>query len=273
MTMYFEPFDKYLDALRKWDGSSQKPRSIYERALIQSRDLLPDGDRNYVLVPGMGSLLTVLKNGEKLSVVNLDNIDLDSLRALYNGCLSEITQPWIDLCFFEEAGVIHYDSFYDSLPIGAGIDTTIKQLLENLEHSTACLLCIPDGSTLAVADAEVFQKPLRYLLQQRGIKTSFYDSSSSIPDTVIEPSIVNLKLITACGSFAPCIGRTYRITSYDGQSLPHFAVNPEPLYNLIHDGSPIQLFSHMVRFESDCFGNITAFSSASPDTVKVTPLF
>ena len=271
--MYFESFDRYIDALRKWDGSTPKPRSIYERALIQSRDLLSDGDSNFVLVPGMDMLLRVLKDGERLSVVEMTNISLESLQTLYQECLPGMAQPWIDLCFFEDDNGIHYDSFYDSLPVGDENGTTIKQYLDMLEQSSACLSSIPADSVLAVSNSEVFQKPLRYLLQQRGIKTFFFDSSSSVPEVIIEPSVINMELITPCGPFVPNVGKTYRITSYDGQSLPSFAANPETLYSLNDNGKSLRLLSYLVRFESDCFGNVTAFSSASQDTIKVTPLF
>ena len=271
--MYFEPFDRYIDALRKWDGSTPKPRSIYERALIQSRDLISDGDSNFVLVPGMDMLLRVLKDGERLSVVEMTDISLENLQTLYQECLPEMAQPWIDLCFFEDDNGIHYDSFYDSLPMGDGNGTTIKQYLDKLVQSSACLSRIPADSVLAVSNLEVFQKPLRYLLQRRGIKTFFFDSSSSVPEVIIEPSVINIELITSCGPFVPNIGKTYRITSYDGLSLPSFAANPEPLYSITDEGKSFRLLYYLVRFESDCFGNITVFSSSSPNTVKVTPLF
>ena len=271
--MYFEPFDRYIDELRKWDGSTQKPRSIYERALIQSRELLPDGEGNYVLVPGMGLLLKVLKDGERLSVVDRISISLEPFQILFKECMPEEAQPWIDLCFFEDENGIHYDCFYDSLPMGGGSDMTIKQYLDKLEQLSESLLHLPTGSVLAVADEEVFQKPYRYLLQQKGIKTLFYDSSSSVPEDMVEPSVINLELITPCGPFVPRVGKTYRITSYDGQSLPSFAVCPEPLYSFSNNGKSVRIFSYQVRFESDCFGNITAFSSVPQGPVKITPLF
>ena len=276
ITMYFESFDRYIDALRKWDGSTPKPRSIYERALIQSRDFLLDGDTNYVLVPGMDMLLKVLKNGERFSVVERTSVDLEPLLILYKECLPGVAQPWIDLCFFEDDNGIHYDTFYDSFPMGCGIDTTIKQYLDKLEQCTDDLLHIPADSVLTVADAEAFQKPLRYLLEQKSIKVFFFDSSSSVSEAAIEPSALNLELTTPFGPFVPCAGKTYRVTSYEGQSLPSYAASPEPLYNFTDNGKSVQVFSYLVRFESDCFGNVIAFSSVSsdsPDSVKITPLF
>lgn len=271
--MYFEPFDKYIDALRKWDGSTPKPRSIYERALIQSRDFLLDGDTNYVLVPGMDMLLKVLKDGERLSVIEMTSIFLEPLQTLCKECLPGIAQPWIDLCFFEDDNGIQYDTFYDSFPMGRGINTTIKQYLDNLEQYIGDLLHIQAGSALTVADAEAFQKPLRYLLQNKGIKVFFFDSSSPVSEDAIEPSALNLELTTPFGPFVPCVGKTYRMTSYEGQSLPSYAASPEPLYNFTDNGKSVRVFSYMVRFESDCFGNVIAFSSVSPDSVKITPLF
>lgn len=271
--MYFEPFDRYIDELRKWDGSMPKPRSVYERTLIQSRELLPDGDGNYVLVPGMELLLKVLKDGERLSVVEMTDITLEPLQILFKESLPEIVQPWIDLCFFEDDNGIHYDHFYDSLPLGDGSDATIKQYLDKLERFSESLLQLPAGSVLAVADEGAFQKPLRYLLQEKGVRTVFFDSSSPVPEATVEPSVIHLELMTSCGPFAPQVGKMYRMTTYDGQALPSFAASPEPLYSLTDNGKSIRIFSYLVRFESDCFGNITAFSSAFQGPVKITPLF
>ena len=271
--MYIEPFEKYIDALRKWDGSTPMPRSIYERALTQSRESLSDGDNNFVLVPGMDTLLKVSKDGERLSVIEMTSFIFEPLLSLYKECLPAIAQPWIDLCFFEDENGIHYDTFYDSFPIGCGIVTTIKQYLDKLEQCTDDLLHIPAGSVLTVADAEAFQKPLRYLLQQKGIKVFLFDSSSPVSEAAIEPSALNLELTTPFGPFVPCVGKTYHITSYEGQSLPSYAVCPEPLYNFTDNGKSVRVFFYMVRFESDCFGNVIAFSSVSPDSVKITPLF
>lgn len=272
--MYFEPFVDYVDALRKWDGVSPKPRSVYEQALIQSRWALRDGDKNFVLVPGMKTLLKVVKNGERLSVIEMESISLEALSISFKESCVDGAQSWLDLCFYENGDSINYDSFYDSLPFKEGSDKTIRQYLDELQQLSSCLLqLLPHGAIIAVADAEAFQKPLRYLLQTQGVKVLFYETSIIHDEKPIEPALLNIELQTTCGPFTPRIGNTYRITCLEGQDFPLYAVPPEPFYRVTLDGESVSVLSYMIRFESDCFGNVTAFSTSSHNAEKVTPLF
>jgi len=272
--MFLEPFDSYIEALRCWDGSSPRPKSIYERALSQCRDLFADGDKNYVLMPGSMLLLHVVKNGERLSVIEMKSSSFEALSSFFEKYSDKAAVDWLALCFFETENEILYDSFYDSLPIRDGNDESIKQYMEKLQELSLPILQLPEGAILAFADEILFPKPLRFLLRQRGISAIHYDSSAPIPDDVsIEPAFLKVEFMTSCGPLVPDVGREYRLTNYDTHELPSYAPEPEELYQITIGGNSHRVFYYMVRFESDCFGNITVFSSTSRGPEKVTPLF